>query len=200
MKLILILANKQNCRIWGTEISHAYIEKPTHKKRITVWYGLWSIGVIGLFFFENEQGEDVTVNGDCYRAMLNEFLFPKVEAQDIDNIWFQQNHATCHTAKATLDVLRLVFEDRIINRKADVVWPPRSCDFTPLVRYLWSAVKDKCCAGKQETIDTLNDNIREAIGEMQLHTIDNVLKNWIDRVGCCMASQGSYLNEIIFHY
>ena len=26
-------------------------------------------------FFENEQGEAVTVNGDRYRAMLNEFLF-----------------------------------------------------------------------------------------------------------------------------
>ena len=31
------------------------------------------------------------------------------------------------------------------------------------------------------------DNIREAIGEIQLHTIDN-------------ASRGSHLNEIIFHY
>ena len=27
------------------------------------------------FFFENEQGETVTVNGDRYWAMLNEFLF-----------------------------------------------------------------------------------------------------------------------------
>ena len=45
----------------------------------------------------------------------------------------------------------------------------------------------------------LKDNMREAIGEMQLHTIDNVLKNWTDRVGYCMASQGSHLNEIIFH-
>ena len=24
--------NKQNCRIWGTENLHAYIEKPTHPK------------------------------------------------------------------------------------------------------------------------------------------------------------------------
>ena len=30
----------------------------------------------------------------------------------------------CHTVEATLDVLRTVFEDRIISRKADVVWPP----------------------------------------------------------------------------
>ena len=44
------------------------------------------------------------------------------------------------------------------------------------------------------------DNIREAISEIQLHTIDNVLKNWTHRVGYCMASQGSHLNEIIFHY
>ena len=86
----------------------------------------------------------------------------------------------CHTAEATLDVLRPFFEDSIINRRADVVWPPRGG--------LWCAVKDKCYADKPETIDALKDNIRETIGEIRLHIIDNVLKNWTDRVG-----------EIIFH-
>ena len=71
---------------------------------------------------------------------------------------------------------------------------------TPLDYYLWDAVKDKCYSDKSETIDALKDNIREAIGEIQLHTNDNVLKNWIDRVGYCMARRGSHLNEIIFHY
>ena len=92
--------------------------------------------------------------------------------------------STDHTAEATLDVWRSVFEDRIISRRADAVWPPRSCDLTPL---------------GTETIDALKDNIREAIGGIQLHTIDNVLKNWTDRVDYCMASRGSHLNEIIFH-
>ena len=36
-------------------------------------------GIIGSFFFENEQGKAVTVSGDHYRAMLNEFLFTKIE-------------------------------------------------------------------------------------------------------------------------
>ena len=71
---------------------------------------------------------------------------------------------------------------------------------TPLDCYLWGAVKDKCYVDKPEAIDALKDNIREANGEIQLHTIDNGLKNWTDRVGYCMASRGSHLNKIIFHY
>lgn len=132
--------------------------------------------------------------------MLNEFLFTKIEEEDISNIWFQQDGAPCHTAEATLDVLRPVFEDRTISHRADVVWPPWSCDLTPLDYYLWGAIKDKCYADKPETIDALTENIREAIGEIPLHTIDNVLKNRTDSVGYCMASRGSHLNEIFFHY
>ena len=39
---------------------------------------------------------------------------------------------------------------------------------------MWDAVKDKCYADKPETID---------FGEVQLHTIDNVLKNWFYCLG-----------------
>ena len=63
-----------------------------------------------------------------------------------------------------MGVLLPVFDDRIISRRADVVWPPWSCGLTPLDYYLWGAVKDKCYADKPETIDILKDNIREAIG------------------------------------
>ena len=58
--------------------------------------------------------------------MLNEFLFTKIEEEDIANIWYQQDGAMCHTAEAALNVLHPVFEDRIISCRADVVWPPRS--------------------------------------------------------------------------
>ena len=53
---------------------------------------------------------------------------------------------------------------------------------------------------RSETIDALKDNISEAIGEIQLHIIENVVKNWVDRAGYCMNSQGRHLNEIIFYY
>ena len=41
--------SKENCRPWGTENPHAYIEKPTYPTRVTVWCGFWSKGIIGLF-------------------------------------------------------------------------------------------------------------------------------------------------------
>ena len=102
--------------------------------------------------------------------MLNEFLFTKIEEEDIGNIWFQEDGATCYTAEAALDVLHPVFEDRIVSRRSEVVWPPRSRNLTPLYYYLRGVVKDKCYADKPETIDALKNNIREAIGEIQLHT------------------------------
>ena len=112
---------------------------------------------------------------------------------------FGSNKTALRAAESTFDVLHPVFEDRIISHRADVVWPLRSCNLTPLDYYLWTAVKDKCYVDKPETIDLLKDNIREAIGEIQLYTIDNLLKNWTNRVGYCMASRDSHLNEIICH-
>ena len=62
---------------------------------------------IGPFLFENKQAETVTVNSHRYRAMLNKFLYTKIEEEDIGNIWFQQDGATYHTSEATLDVLKI---------------------------------------------------------------------------------------------
>ena len=48
--------------------------------------------------------------------MLNKFLYTKVEEKDSGYIWFQEDGATCRTTAANLNVLRVVFENRIIGR------------------------------------------------------------------------------------
>ena len=81
---------------------------------------------------------------------------------------FGFNRKALRATQPKLDVLRPVFEDCIISRRADVVRPPRSCDLTPLEYYMWGTVKDKCYADKPETTDALKDNIPEAIGEIPM--------------------------------
>ena len=162
---------------------------------MTVWYG----GIIVPFFFFYEQGTAVTVNGERYRALLNKFLFQKIVEDDMDDIWFQQDGATCHTANVTIDLLRTVFENSIFSRNFDVNWPPQTCDFTPLDYFLWKAVKYKCYANQLETIEAWKHEIEVAIHGIEAQTIENVLQNWVDRMRYCKASRGSHLDDVVFH-
>lgn len=169
--------NKQNCRIWGRENPREIIEKPMHPLRVTVWCGFSANGVLGPHFFENENGEAETVNGERYRQMLNNFLWPRLEDMDLNNLYFQQDGATCHTARETLNLLQEKFPGRVISRNGDVDWPARSCDLTPLDFFLWGFLKDQVYTNNPQTIDELKNNIRAAIAEINLHMCDKVIEN-----------------------
>jgi hypothetical protein len=66
--------NSQNCHYWATKNSRDIHQKPLHSKKVIVWCGVASFGVIGPFFFEDEAGKAVTVNSACYTDMLRTFL------------------------------------------------------------------------------------------------------------------------------
>ncbi|GFX21328.1 uncharacterized protein TNCV_2252751 [Trichonephila clavipes] len=56
--------NKQNCRIWSEANPQVYVETSLHPEKLTVWCALWAGGIIGPYFFKNDEGHNVTVNGD----------------------------------------------------------------------------------------------------------------------------------------
>ncbi|GFT64705.1 uncharacterized protein TNCV_4399771 [Trichonephila clavipes] len=92
-----------------------YVETPLHPEKLTVWCALSAGGIIGPYF-KNDEGHNVTVNGDRYRAMITNFFIPELNNQDIQELWLQQDGATCHTARATIDLLKDTFGDRLISR------------------------------------------------------------------------------------
>ncbi|GFX04061.1 putative transposable element [Trichonephila clavipes] len=107
--------NKQNCRIWSEANPQVYVETPLHPEKLTVWCALWAGGIIGPYFFKNDEGHNVTVNGDRYRAMITNFFIPELNNHGVQELWFQQDGATCHTARATIDLLKDTFGDRLIS-------------------------------------------------------------------------------------
>ncbi|GFX66705.1 putative DD41D transposase [Trichonephila clavipes] len=91
-----------------------YVETPLHPENLTAWCDLWAGGIIGPYFFKNDEGHNVTVNGDRYRAMITNFFIPELNNPDVQELWFQQDGATCHTVRATIDLLKDKFGDRLI--------------------------------------------------------------------------------------
>ncbi|GFX29436.1 hypothetical protein TNCV_3998121 [Trichonephila clavipes] len=100
-----------------------------------------------------------------------------------------------HTARATIDLLKDTFGDRLISRFGPVNWPPRSCDLTPLDYFLWGYVKSLVYADKPQTLDHLEDNIRRVIADIRPQMLEKVIENWTSRLDYIRAS---HMPEIIF--
>ncbi|GFV87775.1 putative DD41D transposase [Trichonephila clavipes] len=137
--------------------------------KLTVWCALWAGGIIGPYFFLNDEGHNVTVNGDRYRAMITNFFIPELNNHDVQELWFQQDGATCHTARATIDLLK------------DVCY-----------------VRSLVYADKPQTLDHLEDNIRRVIADIRPQMLEKVIENWMSRLDYIRGSRGSHMPEIIF--
>ncbi|GFS51761.1 hypothetical protein TNCV_614151 [Trichonephila clavipes] len=130
--------------------------------------------------------------------MITNFFIPELNNHDVQELWFQQDGATCHTARATIDLLKDTFGDRLISRFGPVNWPPRSCDLTPLDYFLWGYVKSLVYADKPQTLDHLEDNIRRVIADIRPQMLEKVIENWTSRLDYIRARRGSPMPKIIF--
>ncbi|GFX48815.1 uncharacterized protein TNCV_901971 [Trichonephila clavipes] len=101
-------------------------------------------------------------------------------------------------ARATIDLLKDTFGDRLISRFGPVNWPPRFCDLTPLDYFLWGYVKSLVYAHKPQTLDHLEDNIRRVIADIRPQMLEKVIENWTSRLDYIRASRGNPMPEIIF--
>ncbi|GFV25159.1 uncharacterized protein TNCV_592251, partial [Trichonephila clavipes] len=96
--------------------------------------------------------------------MITNFFIPELNNHDVQELWFQQDGATCHTARATID------------------WPPKSCDLTLLDYFLWGYVKSLVYADKPQTLDHLEVNIRRVITDIRPQMLEKVIENWTSRL------------------
>ena len=84
---------------------------------------------------------------------------------DLHDILFQQDGATCHTARVIMDLLRGEFGEQFISCSGPVNWPPRWCDLTSLDYFLYSYVKAHDYTDKPVSINALEGNIEAFIRE-----------------------------------
>ncbi|GFV90684.1 putative DD41D transposase [Trichonephila clavipes] len=130
--------------------------------------------------------------------MITSFFIPELNNHDVQELWFEHDGATCHTARATIDLLKDTFGDRLISRFGPVNWRPGSCDLTPLDCFLFGYVKSLVYADNPQTLDHLEDNIRRVIADIRPQLLEKVIENWTSRLDNILASRGSPMPEIIY--
>ncbi|GFT48532.1 hypothetical protein TNCV_1130971 [Trichonephila clavipes] len=100
--------------------------------------------------------------------MITNFFIPELNNHDVQELWFQQDGATCHTARAT----------RFIERHG----------------YVNSLVY----ADKPQTLDHLEDNIRRVIADIRPQMLEKIIENCTSRLDYIRASRGSPMPDIKF--
>lgn len=192
--------NKQNMRYWSQDNPERFVTKQLHSAKVTVWCAISKKRIIGPFFFENENGRTVSVDANRYEDMLKSFFFLQMRQKRvrIRNTWFQQDGATPHTTNSVLDCLKKKFGERLISRRTDFVWPPRSPDLTPCDFFLWGYLKSKVYTTPVNDLLTLKQKITATINEIPQEMLTNVFENIFTRCHECVGNNGRHLNNVIF--
>jgi hypothetical protein len=132
--------------------------------------------------------------------MINNFLEPKLRSRRINNqnVWFQQDGATAHTARTAMSVVRALFPDRLISRCGDVPWPSRSPDLSMCDFFLWGYVKSRVHEEKPRTLEELKSAIGKQTKKINQELLERAVANFRERLQMCILQNGHHLNYIIF--
>jgi hypothetical protein len=190
--------NRQNCRYWCDHNPEEIVQVPLHPTRVTVWCALSSSGIIGPYFFEDCEGKAVTVNSERYSKMLEDFFLPEIRRNNLQNHWMQQDGATAHTARPSMDVLRREFPNRLISRFGDVNWPSRSPDLSPPDFFLWGYLKNRVYRNSPTSLQDLKNKITSEIQDINVATLRAVMQAMLKKMQECLEAEGAHLKSSIF--
>ncbi len=197
--------NSKNNIFWGTAAPNEVLQRPLHSKKCTAWVAISKHGIIGPFWFEDENEESLTVNKERYIEVLDQFWAALGRHNGgrgrnrfrRNRQWFQQDGATPQTANVTLEWLDQRFPDRLVSRRRDPEWAPHSPDLNPPDFYLWGYLKDRVYENNPQTIPELKEAITQKIRAIPKQECVRVIDNFARRLQVCLQQDGGHLEHIL---
>lgn len=196
--------NSQNVREYAPrgQPPDFFYTRNESRKRVTVWVGLCGDGtLIGPFFF------DRSVDGQGYREMLNEKVFPQLVRKFGDQfandhfarLWWAQDGAPAHNALETREWLEEFFPNHVVALNHAVEWPPRSPDLTPCDFFLWGYVKGKVYVSPPTSIDDLKGRVRREIRNVKQDPmlIRRAVRDMVRRARICIQERGHHIERLL---
>lgn len=130
--------------------------------------------------------------------MIQDFFIPAINAMNLDNVWFQQDGATAHTARISMEFLRETFPGQLISLRGDINWPARSPDLAPCDYFLWGYLKSKVYKDRPQTLEDLQNAIRTEIADIPIQMLERVDQGFRNRLQQCIDNGGGHLQDLIF--
>ena len=191
--------NSKNNVYWGTATPEDVTHRPLHSTKCTAWVAISKNGIIGPYWFEDENERAQTVNTERYVEVLTKFWASLGQCEGIyrEEQWFQQDGASPHTSNNSLAWLRERFHERLISRKCEVEWAPHSPDLNPPDFYLWGYLKDNVYRKKPQTIGELKAAITGKIIEIPKEECVRVIDNFARCMQVCLQRCGGHLEHIL---
>ena len=115
--------------------------------KVTVLCAIGRNGIIGPYWFEDDNGRPVTVNTERYVEIMRRKFIPALRRKrgvDMNTVIYQQDGATLHTSNVSLEYLcHDLPGDRRISRRMDNSWSAHFPDLFPPDFFLWRYLKEK---------------------------------------------------------
>ena len=128
--------NKQNMKFWASQQPYKHTHRLLSQEKVTLRCAISKGGIFRPYFFEDNDGNCVTVNIEQYIKMMpRKFVCALRRKKDIhmDTMVFQQDGAPPHYSNRTLEYLRQCFPgDKLISPWTNNPWPHYSPDLNPL--------------------------------------------------------------------
>lgn len=193
--------NRQNCRYWSRQNPHWMMEANTqYPRKVNVWAGIIENRIIGPYFFNG------SLNSEKYLNFLESYLIPTLkrlypaegDPNEIDHhVWYQQDGAPPHFGHHVRTYLNAVLPGRWIGRRGVIEWPARSPDLTPLDFFLWGYLKSKVYVNRPDNLEELKHRIRQEVEQISPQIIENVLREFRDRLVHCQEANGLQFEHLI---
>ena len=186
--------NFKNNIYWGSTPPEHCLQKPLHSVKCTAWVSISQQGIIGPFWFKDENEQPATVNIERYLQVLDKFWRALNMVRDLQ--WFQQDGATPHTANKSLVWLQQRFADRLISRRCDPEWSPHSPDLNPPDFYLWGYLKERVYRNNSQTIPGLMAAITAETRAITREECERVIQNFARRMQVCLLRREAHFEHI----
>lgn len=164
--------------------------RPTFSRSVMVSVAVSKLGCSDMFFVE----PGVKVNGAYYRdVLLKQQMLPAIRRMSGDFFVFQQDSASAHRARETIELLRRETPDFI----GPDLWPANSPDLNPVDYRIWGLIQERVYQKAIRDIDDLKQRLICVWAELKQSVIDKAIEQWRPRLRACVRAKGQHFEHLL---